>query len=108
MSSEKRKKVVISMEQKLSALQRLDKGYNEGPEKADRVSHSAGLNSIETALTLNNKGRRPLQTHYCSGAGVTLPQRKGRRLRCKYPLKNLFKNKLSFTNLHCVEYDFCL
>jgi hypothetical protein len=38
-------------------------------------------------LTLNNKGRQPLQTHDCSGAGMTLPQRKGRRrLRSKYPL----------------------
>jgi hypothetical protein len=27
-----------------------------------------------------------LQTYYCSGAGVTLPQRKGRRLRSIYPL----------------------
>jgi hypothetical protein len=55
---------------------------NEGPEKAGRMSHSEGLNSIETALaSLNDKGRRPIQTHYCSGAGVALPQRKGRRLR---------------------------
>jgi hypothetical protein len=31
---------------------------------------------------------------YCSGAGVTLPQRKGRRLRSKYPLLISLKNKL--------------
>jgi hypothetical protein len=37
-------------------------------------------------FTLKNKGRRPLQTCYCSGAGVTLPQRRGRRFRSKYPL----------------------
>jgi hypothetical protein len=48
--------------------------------------------STRHLLTLNNKGRRPLQTYYCSGAGVTLPQRKGRRLRSKYP--NFLKNKL--------------
>jgi hypothetical protein len=45
-------------------------------------------------LTLNNKGRWLLQTYYWSGAGVTLPQRKGRRLRSKYPKPISSKNKL--------------
>jgi hypothetical protein len=36
-----------------------------------------------------------LQTYYCSGTGMTLPQRNGRRLRSKYPLlPNFFTNKL--------------
>lgn len=45
-------------------------------------------------LTLNNKGRRLLQMNYRSGAGTTSPQRKGRRLKSKYPLLTTSKNKL--------------
>jgi uncharacterized protein YerC len=63
MSSEKRKKVVVSMEQKLEALQRLNKGETMQKvaeeygvsrvtvgEKADRMNYSEGLNFIKTAL----------------------------------------------------------
>jgi hypothetical protein len=44
-------------------------------------------------LTMKNKGRQLLQMYYCSGTGVTLPHRKGRRLRSKYPLLISSKNK---------------
>jgi hypothetical protein len=40
MSSEKRKKVAVSTEGKLEAVQRQDKGDNEGPEKAYRMRQS--------------------------------------------------------------------
>jgi hypothetical protein len=36
--------------------------------------------------------------YYCSGAGMTLPQRKGRRLRSEYPL--LMSSKINTLNLH--------
>jgi hypothetical protein len=42
-------------------------------------SRSEGLNSIETALAYVEQQRE------ATAAGVTLPQRKGRRLRSKYP-----------------------
>jgi hypothetical protein len=49
-------------------------------------SHSEGLNSIKTELAYAEQQREATATDiYCSGAGMTLPQRKGRRLRSKYP-----------------------
>jgi hypothetical protein len=62
--------------------------------KADRMSHSEGLNSIETALAYVEQQREATATDGASGAGVTLPKRKGRRLRSKYPLLISEKNKL--------------
>jgi hypothetical protein len=57
-------------------------------------------------LTLNNKGRRPLQTYCCPGAGVTLPQRKGRRLISKCPVLISWKYKLFHLQIY-IKYYFC-
>jgi hypothetical protein len=40
---------------------------------------------------MQNKGRQLLQIYYSSGAGKTLPQRKGRRLRKKYQFYIFFE-----------------
>jgi hypothetical protein len=57
-------------------------------------SHSDGLNSIETALAYVGQTTKGGDRYRRTTAQVTLPQRKGRRLRSKYPLLISSKNKL--------------
>jgi enterochelin esterase-like enzyme len=77
---------------------------NEVPEKADRMSHSEGLNSIETALAYVEQQREATATD-------VLLFRRWRDLAAKKrkEAQNYFlKKTLLFTNLRYVEYNFYL
>jgi hypothetical protein len=47
---------------------------NEGPEKADRMNHSEGLNSIETTVDYVEQEREAIARLPLFRPGVTLPR----------------------------------
>jgi hypothetical protein len=82
---------------------------NEGPEKAERMSHSEGLNSIETALAYIEQQREVTATdillfrRWCD-----LAAKKRKEAQKQIPITNFLKKQtLSFTNLHYVKYFCC-